>query len=226
LLRYTSINKERIRVVYMGIDPEITYLPPGEATEELLERFQLNSMPFMLGLGTLEPRKNWVASLKVFQLLRSKHDTLKMVIAGAKGWLAEDFLKQVEAHPYRKDIILPGFVSLKEKMALLSSCSVFLFPSLYEGFGIPVLEAMQCQAPVVCSKISSLVEVAGDGALLTNSDAYDEMAAYCDQLISNPAYHQQRIDAGLKWVKRFNWKDCAEQVVEVYAEAKTLSLRK
>lgn len=226
LLRYTSIHKERIRVVYMGIDPEITYLPAGETTEVLLERFQLNNTPFILGLGTLEPRKNWVASLKVFQLLRSKHDTLKMVIAGAKGWLAEDFLKQVEMHPYRKDIILPGFISIKEKMALLSGCSVFLFPSLYEGFGIPVLEAMQCQAPVVCSKISSLIEVAGDGALLTDPDAYEDMADHCDKLISNPAYRQQRIDAGLKWVKRFNWKECAEQVTEVYVEAKVLSRRK
>jgi glycosyltransferase involved in cell wall biosynthesis len=225
LLRYTSIHKERIRVVYMGIDPEIIHLPAEETTRALLERFQLNNMPFILGLGTLEPRKNWVASLKVFQLLRSKHDTLKMVIAGAKGWLAEDFLNQVEIHPYRKDIILPGFVSVEEKMALLSSCSVFLFPSLYEGFGIPVLEAMQCQAPVVCSKISSLMEVAGEGALLTDPDAYEDMATYCDQLISNPAYRQQRIDAGLKWVKRFNWRGCAEQVAEVYSEAKMLGYR-
>jgi glycosyltransferase involved in cell wall biosynthesis len=225
LQSYTSIPKDRIRVVYMGIDPEVTYLPTCTKREELLQRFQLDASPFLLGLGTLEPRKNWVASLEVFRLLRSKQENLKLVIAGAKGWLAKDFLNQVEMHPYRQDIILPGFVSIDEKIALLSSCTVFLFPSLYEGFGIPVLEAMNCQAPVICSKISSLIEVGGEGAILTEPNAYEDMASHCEQLISDLAYRQERIAAGLDWVKKFNWQECAEKISQVYTEAKTLSFR-
>lgn len=220
LLEHTRIDAGRIRVIYPGVDPVMTYMPAGLERDGLLERFGLDTGPFLLGVGTLEPRKNWPAVLKVYELLRQKpgYRDLKLVIAGGKGWLATDILQMVEAHPNREGIVMPGFVTPAELLALYSACAVFLFPSLYEGFGLPALEAMRCCAPVICSNVSSLPEAAGKGALQTAPDAYEEMAFHCERLLDDSAYRQERIEAGLHWSEQFSWINSARKMIKLYRE--------
>ena len=150
------------------------------------------------------------------QLRRDKRFTHRLVIGGGKGWLTEGIFEAAEASGFRSEIVLTGFVADADLPTLYSAADVFVLPSLYEGFGIPVLEAMACGTPVVCTNNSSLPEAAGDAALLV--DALDEagLAAAIQRLVEDATLRSQLQQRGLEQARRFSWDAAARTLLRTY----------
>ncbi|MCG8327581.1 MAG: glycosyltransferase family 4 protein [Chitinophagales bacterium] len=176
--------------------------------------------PYWLSVGTIEPRKNLVRLLEAYRLFRDKHnEKTLLLIVGQKGWKSESFFEALEQHPYREDIILPGFVPDEALTELYSHALALIYPSEYEGFGFPVLEAYGCGCPVVCADNSSLPEVGGKWAFY--HDAYDAHSIYqAMQSLSNLSdtqRHQLQLEV-IKWADSFTWKKYVEEFEQVLSQ--------
>ena len=172
---------------------------------------------FILFVGTIEPRKNLLTLARAFdRILRETDRRPQLVIAGGAGWLSGDlhrFLRQVD---FGDRLRMTGYVHDEELRALYSSCKLFIYPSLYEGFGLPPLEAMACGAPVVASRIPALIETLGDNARLVDPLNENELAKSIVELLSNETARQQMSSAGLKHAARFSWGEMARRTLEIY----------
>ena len=140
------------------------------------------------------------------------------MIAGKKGWLYDDIFERVRQLALTDQVVFIGYVEDRDKPSLLSGALAYVFPSLYEGFGLPVLEAMACGTPVLTSNISSLPEVAGDAALLVDPHSTAEIAAGLTQLITNPNLRRQLVEQGYQQLQKFSWQKTAAQVWELLEE--------
>lgn len=217
LIRLLGAPADKVTVVYPGVEPRFCRQDNPSELQRVRARYGIGEGPFILGLGTLEPRKNWPALIRAWaQLRRGNKLTHRLVIGGGTGWLTEGIFEAVEASGFRSEIILTGFVADADLPTLYSAADVFVLPSLYEGFGIPVVEAMACGTPVVCADNSSLPEAAGDGALLV--EALDEaaLAAAIRRLVEDPTLHSQLQQRGLKQAQRFTWDAAARTLLRTY----------
>jgi glycosyltransferase involved in cell wall biosynthesis len=191
-----------------------------EATEEVRRRLGVGD-DFLLAVGTVEPRKNLLALVQAFEevarLCPSR--TLQLVIAGHKGWLNEPLFARLERSPFKDRLVLTGYVTDETLRALYASCRAFVYPSLYEGFGLPTLEAMACGAPVVASRIPSLSEVTGGAALLFNPEDSDELARRLVELLEDEGARRTLTAAGLRRASEFSWERAARETLQVYGEA-------
>jgi glycosyltransferase involved in cell wall biosynthesis len=220
LMRLLGVPAEKTTVVYPGV--EARFQPeqdPAVALTHLRQRYGLGDWPFVLGVGTLEPRKNWTGLIRAWTRLRQASGLPhRLVIAGGRGWLVEGIFEAAQASPYRADIVFTGFVADADLPALYAAADVFAFPSRYEGFGIPVLEAMACGAPVVCADNSSLPEAAGDAAVLVATEDDEALATALQSLIEDPALRQGLIAAGLAQARRFTWEAAAATLWRAYEQ--------
>lgn len=167
LVRLAGVTAERVDVVYPGLEPGISRVEDAQALASFRNRRNLPEH-FILFVGTLEPRKNVAALIQAYSRLRKRGVTQALVLAGSRGWRDGEIFAAIEQSGVAEHIILPGYVARDELPLWYSAAEAFVYPSLYEGFGLPVLEAMACGAPVVTSNVSSLPEVAGDAALLVD----------------------------------------------------------
>lgn len=210
LTEHYGVNPARIVVAYPGYDDELC---PVRDPERLAAVRRQYSIPedYLLYLGTLQPRKNLIRLLDAFESLSDAK--FKLVLAGRPGWLAAPILERAR----QAGAILTGFIRDADKAALLSGASAFVFPSLYEGFGFPVLEAMACGVPVVCSNSSSLPEVVGGidepAALLVNPLETPELTSAIRRILDDGALRADLIRRGFENVGRFSWRRCANQVL-------------
>jgi glycosyltransferase involved in cell wall biosynthesis len=140
---------------------------------------------------------------------------VRLVLAGKRGWLDDDLVKVVERERLGGRVLFPGYIANEDKAALLSGALAFVFPSLYEGFGLPVLEAQACGCPVITSTTSSLPEVAGDGALLVDPEDTAAIAAAIGRIATDPELRQKLVESGFANVRRFSWQSCVETVLGV-----------
>ena len=170
---------------------------------------------FVLSVGTLEPRKNHVALLQAFAKLAARDSTLNLVFVGARGWKFETFFEQLEKHLYRDRIHIMGSVDDATLASMYASCAVFCYPSLYEGFGLPVLEALSCGAPTVCSDAASLPEVGGDAVLYFDAEANDpsQISERIEQALAEGLSLKTR---GLIHAQKFSWTRTAELTADCY----------
>ena len=182
----------------------------------VLERLGVES-DFILFVGTIEPRKNVLNLVRAFEeLVRGNSSRLQLVIAGKAGWLSQELDAYLESSAIRERVLFTGHVSDDELRALYSSCRVFVYTSLYEGFGLPLLEAMACGAPVVTSNVPSIVETVGNAARLVSPyDAHD-IAQGVKSLIENEAEREERSAAGTRHAENFSWQRAASATLEVY----------
>jgi glycosyltransferase involved in cell wall biosynthesis len=141
------------------------------------------------------------------------------MLVGLKGWLYEDIFAEVERLELQQAVVLPGFVPERDLPALMSSAALFVYPSLYEGFGLPVLEAMACGAPVITSNRSSLPEVVGDAGLLVDPENESALAEALIVILSNEARRQKMSRRGISQAARFSWEEAARKTLKVYREA-------
>lgn len=214
LIRLYGISKEKIRVVYEGVNPAMR--ENERITSETMAKYEIEKQGYIIFIGRLEERKNIVSILKAFEIIK-RHFALghKLVLVGKGGYGWDRIDREIEDHPYAQDIIVTGFVGEEEKWSLFRHAAVFVFPSLYEGFGLPVLEAQQLGVPVVTSKNSSLREVARDSALLVDPLHVSDIAEKINQLIIDPNLRKKIIQCGFKNIQRFTWDRCARLVAKV-----------
>jgi len=215
------IDPARIQVVYPGVSD--SFKPTGEEAERkrVKEKYGLPS-DFILYFGTIEPRKNIVGIIKAFEELRNletnKLKSLKLVIAGSKGWLYKDILKEAKKSTHQGDIMFTGFVDESDKPYLYNLAKLFVYPSFFEGFGFPPLEAMACGVPTIVSHVTSLPEVTQDAAIMVNPYMYGEIADAMQMLLEDKKLYQEFSERGIEQAKKFSWENSAKEVLQIIQE--------
>jgi glycosyltransferase involved in cell wall biosynthesis len=219
LMDLYKIDSQKIRVVYEGVN--IAPVEDLVTTTAALQKFGLQKMGYIIFIGRIEERKNIVEILNAYEIVR-RHFYLqqRLVLVGKGGYGYDRIKKVIDAHPFSADIVCTGFVTTEEKWALLRNASVFVFPTLYEGFGLPVLEAQQVGVPVVTSSNSSLQEIARDSALLADPSSATDIAHHIHTLISDPAVREDMIHRGQDNITRFTWERCARLVTKMLLHKK------
>lgn len=209
LMRLYKVPKEKIQVVYEGVNPAMR--ENERITSETMAKYEIEKQGYVVFIGRLEERKNISSILKAFEIMK-RHFALghKLVLVGKGGYGWNRIKKEIDEHPFVHDIVITGFVGEEEKWSLLRHAAVFVFPSLYEGFGLPVLEAQQLGVPVVTSNNSSLREVAKDSALLVAPLHVSDIAEKINQLIIDANMREEIIRRGFKNIERFTWERCAK----------------
>jgi alpha-1,3-rhamnosyl/mannosyltransferase len=188
-------------------------------TERVRSRLGIKG-DYLLYVGTIEPRKNLWTLLQAFEeLSKVRGRQLQLVLVGRKGWLVDDFLTQCKRSAAADRIIMPGYLSDQDLCALYSSCTAFIYPSVYEGFGLPPVEAMSCGAPVIVSRIPSLLEVTGSAARSFRSDDVVELVRVLEDVLGSGDLRKELAQQGLRRASQFSWANTARQTREVYAEA-------
>lgn len=213
-------NVPATRIVAVPAAPRSLFSPvPFAETIETRRRLGIKD-EFILFVGTLEPRKNLHTLVQSFgEILRATKHRTQLVIVGKKGWLMSELFAGIETSGFKDNLCLTGYLTDEELRALYSSCRVFVYPSLYEGFGLPPLEAMACGAPVIASRIPSLAETTADAALLVEPTNATALAQSILAVLENDNQRQQLRAAGLKRSAEFSWTRTAKTMREVYAEA-------
>jgi glycosyltransferase involved in cell wall biosynthesis len=209
-----GVPAEKITVIYEAADTRFRIQPP-EVVASARARYLLPER-YLLFVGTVEPRKNLVRLLTAFERLHAEGLTDALVIVGRRGWLTGDFDATLERSPARPAVLFPGFVPDDDLPAVYAGAQALVMPSLYEGFGLPVLEAMACATPVACSHNSSLPEVAGDAALLFDPFDVDSISDALRRILHDPDLQAHLRDAGLLQASHFSWERAAQETLAVY----------
>ena len=214
-----GVPSSRITVIHSGVDARFRpYADSAEAVDEsaaLRAKYGLGSAPFVLTVGTLQRRKNHLGLVRAFARLAARTD-LDLVISGGKGWLYDEVLAEVRTLGLERRVRFTGFTAEQDLPALYRAARVFAFPSFYEGFGLPLLEAMASGVPVVSSDASSLPEVAGDVALLVNPRDDDAIAAALQRALDDELWRAAAIVRGIARAKEFTWERAGRQLLAVY----------
>ncbi len=220
MVSYYAIPEEKVAVIHSGISS--VYKAPGneETKKEIMSKYNLPER-YILFVGALSPRKNVVNILKAYKAYlqeQQKKESVKLVLVGKKAWLYDDIFSFISKNKMEEHVLFLDYVPENDVVTLYSNAELFLFPSLYEGFGFPVLEAMACGTPVITSNISSLPEVAGHAAILVNPENVEEIKEAMIKIGSNPKLREDLIKKGKNQVKKFTWKEAAEKTIQVYHE--------
>ena len=231
-----TVQCQRTRGLSKGDETTFQPVRDEEAIEAVKARYGIAG-DYVLFVGTLQPRKNLIRLIEAFspstRLRRAQSSrsgrrlsnpqspisNLQLVIAGKKGWLYEEIFQQVEELELEGKVVFTGYVVAGDLPALLSGARLFVFPSLYEGFGLPVLEAMACGTPVICSNASSLPEVAGDAALLVDPLDVEGLAAAMERVLGDDALRAELIERGFERARKFSWERCARETLDVLERA-------
>ena len=211
-----DIAPEKITTIHSGVHPRFQVDPAslGEA-RQLRAKYQLGDAPYILTVGTLQPRKN---HLNLVRAVAKLSRPVNLVISGGKGWLYDDVVSEVQTLGLSERVKFIGYADDADLPALYRAAAAFAFPSLYEGFGLPLLEAMASGVPVVTSNVSSLPEVAEGVGLLVNPRDVDGLAAALDQALHDEHWRTQAIPAGVARAREFTWDRAAQQLLDVYAQ--------
>jgi glycosyltransferase involved in cell wall biosynthesis len=212
---FPSLPESRVRVIHHGFDAEFFGARVGdEVLTPILKSYNLKAKSYVLYVGALQPRKNLVRLIEAFGVMKQSVPEAKLVLAGEEAWLAETIIDAWEQSPYRDDIVLPGRVSFETLRALYQGARMFAFPSLYEGFGLPILEAFASGIPVLTAENSSLSEVAGDGALYCQATDTAGMATKLVQLWQDEVLRQELVARGTARLTGFSWDRCARETLD------------
>jgi glycosyltransferase involved in cell wall biosynthesis len=215
VMKVYGLPADKIDVVYSGLDPEIVRPPESE----LIAFRKRHGLPdkFILYLGTIEPRKNLSTLIRAYAKVRPAG--VKLVCAGGRGWMYEDVFQTVEELRLSREVIFPGFLPGDDLPFWYSAAQVFVYPSTYEGFGLPVIEAMACGVPTITTNSSSLPEAAGDAAILVPPDDSSALAEALARLLADDSLQVELAERGLRQAARFTWEDAATNTACVYAKA-------
>lgn len=216
IIKFYKIDEGKIKVIYPGVMDYFRVINEKELLNNVRIKYMLPE-EFIFFVGTIEPRKNLVRLLKAFsEMIKNGMKDLFLVIAGYKGWLTKPFFQMLKELEISEKVKLLGYVDEEDLPALYNLAKIFIFPSIYEGFGIPPLEAMACGTPVIASRTSSIPEVVGDSAILI--DPYDEkmLAKEIISLLKDNNLQKELREKGLKRAKLFSWEKMAKEVLNIY----------
>lgn len=219
LVEHLKVPREKIRVIHLGISPTFNAERDDEATARVRQRYRLTE-PFVLAVGTIEPRKDYETLIKAFAAARREPDGPQtLVIAGRPGWLYEGVYATAERLRLGEAVKFLDYVPDADLPALYAAASALVMPSIYEGFGIPVIESMACGTPVVCSTGGSLPEIAGDAALLVAPGDEEALSKALARIMRDDDLRATLRSRGLRRAQHFTWDRAAAEHVEVYHEA-------
>lgn len=228
VIELLGARPERVRAVHHGVPPVErdgagAGIGAGRAAGAVPAGWAPVEGPYVLALGTVEPRKDLPTLVRAFDLVASEVEDLRLVVAGAEGWGSEAFLASVAASGHAGRIVRLGYVGIAQRAALLRGATVYAYPSLYEGFGLPPLEAMSVGVPVVTTRAGALPEVVGDAAELIDPGDAEGLAGALSRLILDPAARERLTDAGRRRVAAFSWSAAAEGLAGLYRDARAQS---
>jgi glycosyltransferase involved in cell wall biosynthesis len=221
LLELMSVEPERVSVLYPGVEARFRRVEDPVVLAKVRSRYDLPER-FVLGLSTLQPRKNFEGLIEAFRRLLDEHgdepetEGLQLVIAGGKGWMYEEMLALVERNGLADLVRFPGFAADEDLPALYSLAAVFAFPSWYEGFGLPVLEAMACGTPVVAADNSSLPEAVGKSGLMVSAEDTAALVSALSDLLTDQELRSRLVADGREQARKFNWENAGRELLEVY----------
>jgi len=207
---------DKITVLLSGVDAHFHPVTDAIARKAVRERYSLGSWPFLFTVGTVQPRKNYARLCQALARLHELFPDLHLVIAGGRGWLEGPIYQAVDHLGLREHVHFIGFAADADLPVLYSMAEAVPYVSLYEGFGIPVLEAMACGAPVVASNGSSIPEVAGDAALLVDPLNVEAIADALRQVLESPTLRASLVEKGRAQVAHFTWENAARTLVKTY----------
>ena len=210
------------KVVVINEAPRSSFRPmPLELASATLRRLGIDD-EFILYVGTIEPRKNILTLVKAFtEVLRSTPMRPQLVLAGKKGWLTDELFAHIESARLGDRLRLTGYLSDDRLRALYSACRVMVYPALYEGAGLPPLEAMACGAPVITTNTPAIAEMVGDNARLFSPRDFRALAQHLVELLTTPAARESLVRAGINHAARFTWERAARETLKVYRQART-----
>ena len=218
IIELYNIKEEKISVIYNGTNlKESSYKLSQEQEKEIQEKFDIKNEPYIFFLSTIEPRKNVETLIKAYEYIREKGENIKLILAGGLGWKYEGVLELIHRSRYKEDICMPGYISKEEKEYLFKNAKCFVYPSLYEGFGLPILEAMINKQLVVTANNSSLPEVGGQAAFYYDEALnFENLGNKILEVISlDDEERNKKINQGLEQAKKFTWEKCAKETLEI-----------
>lgn len=215
VLRFKSLPPERVVSIPLAASGAFRRVDEAQARASCT-RYDLTPNRFILYVGVLEPRKNVPLLLKAYARLAAEYPDVPLAIAGKKGWMFDEIFQQVTTLKLTERVRFLGYVPEEDLVGLYNTARVFAYPSRYEGFGLPVLEGLQCGAPVITTNISSLPEVAGDAALLVDPDDVEGLAAALRRVLQDDALAADMSARGIERARQFSWERCARETLDVY----------
>ncbi|MBN1384727.1 MAG: glycosyltransferase family 4 protein [Elusimicrobia bacterium] len=216
IINHFKVHPDKIKVIYGGVDSFFRIVSDAEKISHIKKKFNINRS-YILNVSLISPRKNLISLLKSFKRLKEdKNIDCQLVIAGEKGWRYKDIFKTVSSLNLDDSTVFTGCVSNEELLHLYNNAMLFAYPSLYEGFGLPVLEAMACGCPVVASNTSSIPEVCADAAMLVDPENIDDLTGAIYKMITEDSVKQVYKKKGLERIKCFLWKETAQETLYVY----------
>lgn len=217
LLDLWHVPADKVTVLYSGVDSRFGSVSDQRQLAAVRQRYHLGDRPYLITVGTVQPRKNYQMLIQAFAPIARDYPH-NLVIVGGQGWLFDDIMTEVEEQGLSDRVIFTGFAADEDLPTLYSGATVFVFPSLYEGFGIPLLEAMACGVPVITSDASCLPEVAGDAAIQLSPHEPQAWTAMVQNLLDEPLEQAHMVTAGYVQVRRFTWERAASQLLDIYRQ--------
>lgn len=210
IIKSYSLSEAKVKVTYLGIKPDLSKKTLN--MDALDKKFGIKGK-YILFVGTLQPRKNIIKLVETLSKLKDKD--INLVIAGKKGWLYDEIIASPSKYNVKERVKFLDFVSNEDLPSLYKNALCFVLPSLYEGFGLPVLEAMKYGCPVLASNVSSLPEAGGDAALYFNPEDADDMTEKLEKVVSDAQLRQDMVKKGYNQIKKFSWEKTAKETLEV-----------
>lgn len=218
LIDLFEVPENKVTVVYLAAEDHFQKQTNIEINR-IRKKYDIPER-YMLFVGTLEPKKNLITLVEAIYHLKKVYSIVeKLVIVGAKGWKYDPLFETVKNYKLENDVIFLGYIEDKDLPSVYSGACVFTFPSIYEGFGIPLLEAMQCEVPIIASSTSSIPEVVGDAGLLVKPLDVEEWVHGIYQILTDVTLRQDLVNRGKRQAEKFSWKKVASETAEVYKKA-------
>ena len=215
-VEFFQIDKNKVRVVYHGVDPNFRPDVPEESVLAVKEKYQILKPKYILWVGTLEPRKNLLTLIQMYEQLKDIHSEYNLVLGGGLGWQNEDILKLAQS--LENKVQITGYLPREDLFPLYAGATLFVYPSLYEGFGMPLLEAMASGVPVVAANTSSIPEVIGDAGILVDPLNISEMAEAVIRLLADRSLSTSLKEKGIQRARLFTWERAAQETLKIYQE--------
>ena len=222
IVKLFKVPSNKVSVVHEGVVPQKGVGKAKSVSKTIVQKKYKIGDKYLFFIGTIEPRKNLIALIKAYNNLLvkdyKKYKDYDLVIAGKKGWKYEEVFKTIKDQKFNYKIRFLNYISQEHKVTLMKNATCFVFPTLYEGFGLPIAEAMSMGVPVITSNVSSMPEVSGDAALLVNPNKITDIEKAIAKVLTNKKLRDKMSKAGLVQAKKFTWAKVAKETIKIYQE--------